>query len=78
MMTKQTNRQTKSQEIPSFIYFPQLFFMVPLFLYAHIKTHSKRKDVLVTIILQETKNSNLFNKNCTQEYVKNRIQHEES
>ena len=78
MITKQTNRQTKSQEIPTFIYFPQILFRVLLFLYAHIKTHSKKKDVLVTIILQETKNSNLFNKNCTQEYVKNRIQHEES
>ena len=29
----------------------------------HIKTKSKKKDVL----LQEMKNSNLFDKNCTQE-----------
>ena len=32
----------------------------------HIKTHSKKKDVIVIFILQETKNSNLFDKNCTQ------------
>ena len=29
-------------------------------------------------LLQETKNSNLFDKNCTQENVKCHIQHEES
>ena len=43
--------------------------------------HSKKKDVLVIILLQETMNSNLYNKNCA-EYVKNNvkchIQHEES
>ena len=33
--------------------------------------HSKKKDALVIILLQETKNSNLYNKNCT-ENVKNR------
>ena len=43
---------------------------------AHIKTHSKKKDVRVTFILQETKNSNLFEKNCTQENVKYHIQHD--
>ena len=37
----------------------------------HIKTQSKKKDVLVIfILLQETKNSNLFDKNCAQENVK--------
>ena len=35
-----------------------------------VKTQSKKKDVLVNFILQETKNSNLFDKNCTQENVK--------
>ena len=44
----------------------------------NIKTQSKKKDVLVIFILQETKNSNLFNKNCTQENAKCHIQHEES
>ena len=35
------------------------------------KTQSKKKDVLVIfILLQETKNSNLFDKNCAQENVK--------
>ena len=38
------------------------------------KTQSKKKDVLATFILQETKNSNLFYKNCTQENVKCHIQ----
>ena len=34
----------------------------------HIKTQSKKKDVLlIFILLQETNNSNLFNKNCTKE-----------
>ena len=32
----------------------------------YIKTQSKKKDVLVIILLQETKNSNLYNKNYTQ------------
>ena len=37
----------------------------------HIKTQAKKKDVLVIfILLQETKNSNLFDKNCTQENIK--------
>ena len=36
------------------------------------------QDVLVIIMLQETKNSNLFDKNCAQEQVKCHIQHEES
>ena len=31
-----------------------------------MKTQSKKKDVLVIILLQEAKNSNLYNKNCTQ------------
>ena len=36
-------------------------------------------DVLVIfILLQETKNPNLLDKNCTQENVKCHIQHEES
>ena len=34
-----------------------------------MKTQSKKKDVLVIFILQETKNSNLFDENCTQENV---------
>ena len=33
---------------------------------------------LIFILLQETKNSTLFNENCTQENVKCHIQHEES
>ena len=43
----------------------------------HIKTQSKRKDVHVTFISQETKNSNLFDKSSTQEpcAVKCHIQH---
>ena len=36
----------------------------------HIKTQSWKKDVLVIFILQEMKNSNLFDKNCNQENVK--------
>ena len=44
----------------------------------HIKTQGKKKDVLVIFILQETKNPNLFDKNCAQENVKYHIQHEES
>ena len=31
----------------------------------HQNTQSKKKDVLVIILLQETKNSNLYNKNYT-------------
>ena len=34
-----------------------------------MKTQSKKKDILVISILQETKNSNLFDKNCTEENV---------
>ena len=41
----------------------------------HIKAQSI-KDVLVIFILQGTKNSNLFDKNCTQENVKCYIQHD--
>ena len=44
---------------------------------AHIKTQNKKKkkkNVLVIFMLQETKNSNLFDKNCTQENVKCHIQ----
>ena len=44
----------------------------------HIKIQSKKKDVLVIFKLQETKNSILFDNNCTQENVKYHIQHEES
>ena len=37
----------------------------------HIKTQSKKKDVFVIfMLLQETKNSNLFDKNYAQENVK--------
>ena len=43
----------------------------------YIKTQSKEKDVPVIFILQETKNSNLFDKSYTQENVKCHIQHEE-
>ena len=32
----------------------------------HLKTQSKKKDVLLIFTLQETKNSNLFDKSCTQ------------
>ena len=32
----------------------------------HQNTQSKKKDVLVIILLQETKNSNLYNKNYAQ------------
>ena len=35
------------------------------------KVHIKKKDILaVFILLQETKSSNLFDKNCTQENIK--------
>ena len=44
----------------------------------HIKTKIKKKAVPVMFILQETKNFNLFDKNCIQENVKCHIQHEES
>ena len=33
----------------------------------HLKTQSKKKDVLVIFILKETKNSHLFDKSCTQD-----------
>ena len=36
------------------------------------------QDVFVIFLLEETKNSNLFDKNCAQEYVKCHIQHKES
>ena len=55
----------------------------------HLKTQSKKKDVLVIfsyiialkpfILLQEAKNFNLLDKNCTQEKPReNVIQHEEN
>ena len=45
----------------------------------HIKTKSKKKDVFVVFILQETKSCNFFfDKICTQEDVKCHIQHDES
>ena len=45
----------------------------------HIKTQGKKKGVLVNFMLQEAKNSNLLDKNCTQENVREcHIQHEES
>ena len=41
----------------------------------HIEAQSTKKDVhVIFIILQETKNSNLFDKNCTQENIKCHIQ----
>ena len=52
---------------------------LPFYKRVHIKTRSKKKDVLVIFILsQETKNSNLFDKNCTQENVKCHIENAES
>ena len=44
----------------------------------YIKTQGKKKNVFVIFILQETKNCNVFDKNCTQENVKGYIQHEQS
>ena len=44
----------------------------------HIKTQSKKKDVSLIFIFQETKDSNLFDKNCAQENVKCHIQHGDS
>ena len=44
----------------------------------HIKTQSKKKDVLVIFTFQETMNFNLFDKNCTKENVDFHIQYEES
>ena len=41
-------------------------------------TQSKKKDVRVIFVSQETKNSNLFDKNRTQDNVKCHIQHGES
>ena len=49
-----------------------------VFYKVHVKTQSKKKDVLVILLLQETKNSNLFEENCTQKNVKCHIQHEEN
>ena len=45
----------------------------------HAKTHrlSKKKDVIVILVLEKTKNSNLFEKNRTQDNVKCHIKHEE-
>ena len=42
------------------------------------KHRAKENEVLAIFILQETKNSNLFDKNCTHENVKCHIPHEES
>ena len=44
----------------------------------HMKTQSKKKDVLEIFLVQETKNSNLLGKSCTQEKFKCHIQHEET
>ena len=41
----------------------------------HQNTQRKKKDVLVIILLQETKDSNLYNKNYTQK-VKTRTSNE--
>ena len=38
----------------------------------------QKEGFLVSFILQETKNFNLFDKNCTQENIKCHIQYEES
>ena len=45
----------------------------------HAKTHrlSKKKDVIVILVLQKTKNSNLFDKNRIQDNVKSHIKNEE-
>ena len=40
------------------------------------KHRVKKKDVLLIFVLQEMKNSNVFDKNCTQENVKCHIQYE--
>ena len=44
----------------------------------HIKTKSKKKDVLVIFTLQKRNEFQFFNKNCTQENVQLHIQHGES
>ena len=44
----------------------------------HIKTQSNKNVFVISILLQETKNSSLFDKNCTRENVKCHILHEES
>ena len=45
----------------------------------HIKIQSNKENVLaIFVLLQEKKNSNLFEKKCTQENVKCHIQHEGS
>ena len=49
-----------------------------IFTKVHIKTQSKKENVLILFTLQEMKKSNLFDKNCTQENVKFDIQHEEN
>ena len=52
------------------------YFFIKKYIWKH---RAKKKDVLVIfILLQETKNSNLFDKSCTQGNVKCHIQHEES
>ena len=43
-----------------------------------IQNTEHEKNVLVIFILQETRNSNLFDKNCTWENVKCLIQHKEN
>ena len=45
----------------------------------HAKIHrlSKKKDVIVILVLQKIKNSNLFDKNRTQDNVKCHIKHDE-
>ena len=48
------------------------------YLKSNIKIQSKKNVLANFTLLQETKNSNLFDKNCTQESVKRHIQHEES
>ena len=52
---------------------------LPFYKKVHIKTQQKEKDVLVIfMLLPEKRNSNFFDKNCSEESVKCHIQHEES
>ena len=48
------------------------------YLKSNIKIQSKKNVLAIFTLLQEAKNSNLFDKNRTQESVKRHIQHEES
>ena len=49
----------------------QITFFIEKYISKHIKIQSRKENVLVIfVLLQETKNSNLFDKNCIQENVK--------